>query len=490
MSTGIAPETLEAFRTLVARSLGLRCEDAQLDRLADVLRLRLHATGVRAFPSYAAGVDAEEVRVLAGLLTVGESSFFRSVDNFTALTELALPERMRARLAAGTPRLRILSAGCSSGEEVYTLAILLRERLPELAAWDVRIVGIDVNPQALARARRGRYSAWSLRETPEAMRTKYFRAAGCDHQIDPALSSWVEIDEKNLVTEDPIFWQPDSFDAIFCRNVTMYFTPEAAAGVVERLHRSLAAGGYLFLGYAETLRGVSKDFHLRHTHQTFYYQKRGPGEPHAEPHAAEPATASWYDEVRRSAQRIESLVGPLAAPGVDWPRPAPIVPELALALDLLRRERYAEATALVRTLPPDPVGDPDTRLVLAALLTNGGGFEEAEAICRRILELDELCGGAHYLMALAREHQGDSAGAVEHDEAAIYLDPTFAMPHLHLGLLAKRRCDRTVAHSSLSQALALFAREDAARILLFGGGFTREMLIEFCRSQLRVKEDP
>jgi chemotaxis protein methyltransferase CheR len=120
------------------------------------------------------------------------------------------------------------------------------------------------------------------------------------------------------------------------------------------------------------------------------------------------------------------------------------------------------------------------------LLTNRGELPEAQRVCQQVLELDELNAGAHYLMALCREHAGDRDGAIEHDQAATYLDSAFAMPHLHLGLVAKRSADLQTARRELAHALPLLAREDASRILLFGGGFTRGALVEFCRAELHA----
>ena len=123
-------------------------------------------------------------------------------------------------------------------------------------------------------------------------------------------------------------------------------------------------------------------------------------------------------------------------------------------------------------------------LLLAVLLTNQGELADAEQTCRRLLALDEMHAGAHYLMALCREHASDLAGAKEHDQSAIYLDPGFAMPHLHLGLLAKRSGEPVVARRELSHAQLLLTREDASRLLLFGGGFSREALTRLCRAEL------
>ncbi len=323
------------------------------------------------------------------------------------------------------------------------------------------------------------------------------------------MRSAVRFEERNLIEDDPLFWQRDNFDAVFCRNVTMYFTIDVARAVVARIARSLAPGGFFFLGHAETLRAVSHEFHLRHTHETFYYQRREAHEPECRitlpleteeysafrrpvPELAEP-NDSWFSAIRRASERIANLTQEgngmtLRAPEGTVPpvsKPRPAAWDRTVAIELLRREKFSEAMELLRALPAESKTDPDAQLLIAVLLTNGGDLPEAEKVCLNVLNLDELNAGAHYLMALCREHAGDQAGAVQHDQTAAYLDSAFAMPHLHLGLLAKRSADAETARRELGRALPLLDREDASRILLFGGGFSREALVEFCRAELR-----
>jgi chemotaxis protein methyltransferase CheR len=150
----------------------------------------------------------------------------------------------------------------------------------------------------------------------------------------------------------------------------------------------------------------------------------------------------------------------------------------------MRRERFADARALLEALPPAAGKHPDALLFSAVLLTNDGRVADAERACERLLELDELHAGAHYLKALCREHAGDTRGALEHDEVAVHLDPTFAMPHLHAGLMARRAGDALVARRELGQARALLEREETSRLVLFGGGFSREALTALCRTEL------
>jgi chemotaxis protein methyltransferase CheR len=120
----------------------------------------------------------------------------------------------------------------------------------------------------------------------------------------------------------------------------------------------------------------------------------------------------------------------------------------------------------------------DALLLRAVLLTSSGDLEGAEGVCARILERDELNAEAHYLRALCREHAGDPPAAADHDRYALYLDPTFAMPRLHLGLLAKRGGDLEAARRELSRG------EEGSRILMLGGGFTRDALLDVCRAEL------
>jgi chemotaxis protein methyltransferase CheR len=134
----------------------------------------------------------------------------------------------------------------------------------------------------------------------------------------------------------------------------------------------------------------------------------------------------------------------------------------------------------------DSTVDLDAQLLRAVLLMNRGLLAEAESMCDHILGSDELNAGAHYLMALCREHAGDRDAAVEHDRAAAYLDTGFAMPHLHLGLLVRRAGDVERARSELGRALLLLTHEEPSRILLFGGGFSREALVALCRSELQA----
>ena len=510
MST-IDPRSVDGFRTKIAQRLGLLFDESKNDFLADILRQRIGSCGHKSPDAYLQALDGWDARrelgKLAESLTVTETYFFRNADHFRALVEIVMPDRCSARGKAG--KLKLLSAGCASGEEPFSMAMTLDRHIPSIGPGDVEIRGIDLNPAMLMRAKAGIYSTWALRDAPAWALERHFNGESGGYRLSEGVRSRVGFEERNLAETNEDLWKKASLDVIFCRNVLMYFVPEIAAKIVSRMHTALAPGGFLFLGHAETLRGLSNAFHLCHTHNTFYYQAMGPpgvgstkdslgyrsAIPLSDPQTEliPPGNADdWIQAIQKSSEKIASLEtrsriqsNASSDPAPPYPTPAS---DLTGALDLLRGERYPEAMEALQKLPQGHAPDPDALLLRAVLLLNMGQRTEAENVCGLLLAADELNAGAHYVMALCRDHAGDPTGAEDHDRTAVYLDASFAMPWLHLGLLSKRRNGKSEALRYLAQTLALLTREDSSRILLFGGGFGRESLIELCRSEIRNLE--
>jgi chemotaxis protein methyltransferase CheR len=334
-----------------------------------------------------------------------------------------------------------------------------------------------------------------LRETPAETQKKWFHAEGRDMRLERSICEAVKFGQANLADENDELWQPGYYDVIFCRNVLMYFSPEQMGAAIDRIARSLAPGGFLFLGHAETLRGVSDRFHLHHSHGTFYYSVKDSADVAERPpvHIAPPTFSAymppvaldraWYDTIAKASERVAALVPDMAAGSTE--APAQLAWNVAPAFDLLRQERFTDALNHVRTRPSAAGQDPDVLLLEATLLAHSGQLTGAEDCCLRLLLADEFNAGAHYVLALCREHARQIERAIEHDRVASYLDPEFAMPRLHLGLLAGRAGDRERARRELIHALELLKRENASRLLLFGGGFNREALMTLCRAALK-----
>lgn len=496
------PQELSRFRCLMAQLMGLNIAELKLSRLDDLLRRRAHArdshcTGY--LDALTAGpLQAQELALLAQELTVTETYFFRNPAHFSVLTDVALPARLAA--LSSRQQVHILSAGCASGEEAYSLAIAVREHFPQ-ASGNISITAIDFNPAMLDKAQHGRYSSWSLRDMAPEKQAHWFKHEDGSFLLDREARQAVKFERRNLALDDPEFWWEGRFDIVFCRNVLMYFTLEQAQAAMRRIALSLAPDGYLFMGHAETLRGLSNDFHLCHTHETFYYQRKlppsagelaraaaaGPGRRWQEISIA--ANTSWIETIQAASERIREITrAPLQMPEEKPSQPARTALNLEHAMEYLHKERFDRVLEQIGTLPEEHASDSDVLLLKAISLCHSGASQAAEEVCHALLGHDELNAGAHYVLALCREGAGDTQNAIDQDQMAAYLDPAFAMPRLHIGLLASRKGDKTAALTALNQALLLLQQEDPSRILLFGGGFKREALIDLCRAQLEAVE--
>ncbi|MGB6539008.1 MAG: protein-glutamate O-methyltransferase CheR [Xanthobacteraceae bacterium] len=499
MSVAATSYEAERFRELLSQRIGLSFDNAKLGFLGEVLRRRIDACG-RDCTAYLCGLEheppAEELSMLARELTVGETYFFRNHEQFQALAEVVLPQR--AALPPAQKTLRLLSAGCSSGEEAYSLAIVARE-MGCGASCRFAIRAVDINPLALQKARRARYSAWALRETGEDIRDRWFRVEGREMVLDDSIRAMVTIEAGNIASDEAALWHPAAYDVIFCRNVLMYFAPQQMRRVVGRIARSLAPGGFLFLGHAETLRGISEEFQLCASHGSFYYRHNSgtasEGVAAIEfaakqslprlPSAAPPQGTAWFDVIGRASARVATLLPACHADGrADQAPPASPPFDPTPTLELLREERFAEALDRLRVQVNGCGRDAQASLLETALLVLCGEIAAAEAAASRLLRLAPDDAGGHYLLALCREHAGDGNSAAEHHWEAAVIDPSFAMPRLQLGLLARRGGDRETASRELSQARVLLKREAASRLLLFGGGFSRETLVALCEAAL------
>jgi chemotaxis protein methyltransferase CheR len=483
-------DELARFAAAVAARLGFRIE---ADRAAGLLELRTAAyrEPVERYLERLDAADPDELRALTRELTVGETYFLRHCEQFHAFIDVAVPDR----LARG--QLRVLSAGCSSGEEPYTLAMLLHESYPD-QPFELR--AIDLNPDAIARARKGCYSRWSLRAMTPELEQRWFQHDGRDVVVVPELRARVTFEPANLF-DDRVLAMRERWDVVFCRNVMMYFTEERADTLISRFARSLSPGGYLFLGHAETLRDRTDDFALRHTHGAFYYQRqpvpardgqRGarPSEDQTRP-ASVPPAARWYDDIHAATRRVHAMIDDALDP-VALPAQAEVVrlripiapPDLSAIRELLAQERFGEALELLERMRTTAGDHPDVATLRALVLTHAGRFAEARTACRELLALDPISAGANYLLALCCDSTGDTDGAAEMAQIAAQLDPSFAMPRVHLGLLARRIGARDLASRELTRAIALLEREVPARLELYGGGFSRQALLGMCRAEL------
>lgn len=268
------------FRALVRERGGLDLPEARRPELDRAVTAALHACDAQSPTElYARLRSHEEARpaleALLAALAVGETHFFRSRAHFDVLAQRVLPALIDRRRA--TRRLRIWSAGCATGEEPYSIAILLERLLPDIDAWDVLILATDIARDALERARRGRYRPWSLREVPPEVEAAYFVAREQERELVPRVRDRVRFAYLNLVDEryPSVLSGTVDMDLVLCRNVLIYFDDEITRAVVTRLGQSLAEGGWLLVGHAEAARPAFATLTARRFDGTIIYQRQG-----------------------------------------------------------------------------------------------------------------------------------------------------------------------------------------------------------------------
>lgn len=389
-----------------------------------------------------------QLQVLASHLTIGETYFFRDEKILQAFTETILPELIRARRGR-EQRLRIWSAACCSGEEPYTLAILLCEALPDLRDWRVTITATDINPRFLHKAAIGNYGEWSFRNTPSWLKQRYFsRTADGRYLIAPKIRKLVSFEHLNLAQDvyPSLATDTNAMDVIFCRNVLMYFTPLQIRRVVGNLQHALVDGGWLVVSPSEASHTLFSQFITVNFPGAILYQKIRSAS-HAE-QASRPVPISETAGLVAPANMVTvpslwtlpvggALTAASEEPEMLAPEAAPLKP-FSVAEVLYQDGCYAEAVEIL--LASFSQDAPGTRMfsLLARALANQGKLVDALAWCDRWITADKLDPASHYLRAVVLLEGGDPELARSSLQRAIYLQPCFVLAHFALGNLARR----------------------------------------------------
>lgn len=483
----LAEEERLRFQDYLIRHSGLHFEERNLKTLERGLMRRMRAlrsVGYREYFQYLEkfAERRQELKKLLGLLTIGETYFFRYLAQFEGLWQKVLPELILRNRDSRT--LRLWSAGCSTGEEPYTMAILLEEHFPELRDWDVRILGTDINHRALKKAREGFYRPRALRITEPHYLRRYFRPVGSGYELAPHLRKQVRFDYLNLQTGAYPAAENGTaeVDLIFCRNVMIYFRLSTIRQIVERFTRCLCPGGYLFLGHAETLTNISDRFRrVTWTGGFFYRLGAEPGE------AAEPERPVFDPSLAPARPAVPALPPELPKRAVPVP-PAPPAPDPEEAFQEAReaffREDFSVAAGkydIVLRHSPRHVG---ALVGKGFILANRGDYHGALEYCARALQVDDLTADAYFLSGLIRELEENWAAAAAEYRKALLLDLDFIMPHYHLSRVYRRLTKMRDALRELVNTMRLLEKTAEEAIIPLSGGLSREVFLEVCREEL------
>jgi chemotaxis protein methyltransferase CheR len=274
----LALKDFATIRDEVYRKLGLYFEDSKVYFIQKRIEKRMETLAVGSFADYGfllrfGDKEGKEMQALANLITTNETYMFREFEQLQAFADHCLPMVLKPLEAANDRKLRIWSAGCSSGEEPYTLAIILKEVMHDFRSWDIKIKATDIDQVRLEMARRAVYEERSVHEIPPEYFDRHItRLPAGDFIVKPETAKLVELEHLNL-NDRLAMRNMRQFDFIFCRNVLIYFDDASRKAVVDHFYNALKPGGFIFLGHSESIGRISTSFKLLRVGQHLVYRK-------------------------------------------------------------------------------------------------------------------------------------------------------------------------------------------------------------------------
>jgi chemotaxis protein methyltransferase CheR len=476
--TAADPE-LDRLAELVVARMGLHFPASRrkdLLRAAEALAREAGRSDTGAYlKSLIAGpLTDRQTEILTSHLTVVETYFFREMKSLDAFRDHVIPELLRQR-AGVDQRLRIWSAGCSTGEEAYSIAMLLTDLIPDPGPWDLHILATDINARALEKAREGVYTEWSFRGMPDPLRERYFKPHGSKaFAVKPRFKSEVSFVALNLATDTypSLLNDTNAMDVIFCRNVLMYLAPEQVQKIVSSFHHCLVEGGWLIVSPSETSLLHGSGFAAVSFDGATLYRKAKP---------------------RQAAAAIRPPPGPAPSSRIhaEVVRTA-VVPDLQPdpyegALAAYHAGRYDAASAFLKPLLTPGAGrecgpSANALALMARIEANQGKLNQAEDWAQKAISANKLNPGYYYLLATIQEEQQRPAEAVQALNRALYLDSSFILAHYTLGTIALREHGHKAADRHFLNAASLLAQRPKTEVLPEAEGVTAGRLLEIVQT--------
>jgi chemotaxis protein methyltransferase CheR len=514
---------LQRFVQLIASHTGLQIRDNDRKALAQKLDTRMKSLKISQAEVYYQLLEANtenserEWRQLVLLLTTNETYFFRDQGQFSLLRNHLLPElidkKRKEKYATGKakPSLRLWSAGCSTGEEPYSLAILLKQLIPDWKNWDIFILGSDINLEALEKAKQGIYSSWSFRMVDANIQKEYFHPWKNDWKLDETIRRMVTFQHGNLVKD--IYPNSSSMvhnmDIIICRNVFVYFDFQTISLILEKLYNTLNSVGYLLTGHAELYGQNIRLFKSKVLPESVVYQRRetassetsstgglhslsiGEGVRYSPntnplPQASElvkksvPATPDF-----KSLNLVKTEASPaplskaISKDSLSQKKPSETTADTILseAETLFQKKAYSETLKKAETLLASHPRHFGAYYLIARVYANLGNYHKASQYCQQAISVDSQTVLPYYLLADIAEEQGDIQGAKGFLKKVIYLAPNSIAAYLELGSIYEKEGDVTRCVKMRTVALEMLKKLSPNVTIEKQGGMTAGELV-------------
>lgn len=497
--------TLSLFNRFITRTMGLHVRGERLSELAHKITAASRDFGYDDPEAcmlwlMSAPLSREHLETLARHLTIGETYFLRDPQSYQVLEEQVLPELVGAR-RKGNKCLRIWSAGCSSGEEPYTIAILLSRIIPDLSSWNIMLLATDINPIVLERGRQGVYSQWSFRDAPPWLMEYFNKRKDGRFEIIPRIRKMVTFNYLNLAEENypSLMNNTNAIDIIFCRNVVLYFEPAIMDGVISKFHNALLDGGWLFVSPTEIAHRSFEGFSCRRFPGSFVFRKGHWDDEKAgvRPVPAAPAPSKPGRAAARPAAAPALPVYPVETPLLltihgregrvipedrDTVEESPPADRYLEAVALYDKGHYEQAAAGIREFLAAGQNSADALELLAKTYANLGKFAEARLCCEDAVAADKLRAHNHYLLSIILLELGELAEAEASLKRALYINQDYVLAHFALGNLNRQEGRKKESQRNFGNALRFLEARDPHEVLPEAEGMTAGRLAEIIRA--------
>jgi len=384
------------------------------------------------------------------------------------------------------PKLRIWSAGCSTGEEPYTIAMILREAIPHFEDWDIEILATDASSEAMEKAKRGIYNENSMRLVEEPYRSKYFSKTvfARSHEewkISDEIKRMVRFGFLNLVG-DPY---PPEMDVVFCRNVTIYFENKTTIKIMEDFAATMTDPGYLFLGYSESLQFLTDKFRMASWQDGIYYRKATEKDEEAAP-------VAWRPEEEEVEAYVEPMPLPVLVAITENNQPVVLSSEEfeAVRQQIIRfiyLKEYSKALDLIEKVSVEGEKIADIHYLAADIYANRNQHQDAKARLRKALAVDSLFAPAYYLLGCIYLDESKNDQAKESLLKALYIDKDFIMARFYMAHLFRsegRTSEAIREYRNTLAALSKGAPSPRSQMILQSSGFSPATLKSVCCDNL------
>ena len=514
LSKDLTPAEFERFRDYIHKHSGIYLEEQKTDSLRISLITRATRFALGSLGEYYDMLvsDEQEFKELMNLVTINETSFFRFPQQFEAMRTAVIPEILESKPVTSR-QFRVWSAGCSTGEEPYTIGMTMLDSGLEGLGYHLEVLGTDVSTNALMKAKQGVYPARGLHGIPQTVLSRFFEATPQGHRVTERVRKLVSFQYHNLIKEPYPLALMGNWDIIFCRNVTIYFKLESTRRVVANYFNSLNPGGYLFIGHSETLTSISDQFEPVEIGGGFLYRKSKPRQAFVVPDLSRVTSSPRRgdrdlstrtpSELRREQRQRAAGVGTrprgtftFAIPGEQVPVVEPIATvdlpdateQVATLLEQAKAASAEGRPADVRrhveaALEIDP-DNADAHLLAAFMHADAGNLDEAIAGCNRALSINPLLAGARYVLGIIYMRREDRMAAMSEFKRTIYIDPTFVLAHLNLANLYRQKGAYEDACREYENAMRTVYEDPEAGWTAFMGGFKPDLLAATCERSL------